>query len=252
MHNSILESLKEKSTQGRKSFALLIDPDNIHVEDFVPLLAKAVAEGVDYLFVGGSLIVGDQLNSIVRLAKEQSQLPVILFPGSNLHIDTEADAILLLSLISGRNADLLIGQHIIAAPILKRSRLEILPTGYMLVESGRQTTVSYISNTTPIPHDKASVAACTAMAGEMLGLGLIYMDGGSGAEKPISNQMIQAVRKAIDCPLIVGGGLNSPEKALEALKAGADVVVVGNAIEQEPQLLSEIAARIRWYNEQRK
>jgi putative glycerol-1-phosphate prenyltransferase len=252
MHSSLLASLEEKSKQGIKSFALLIDPDNIRPDDFSRLLAMAVAEGVDYLFVGGSLIVGDQLNSIVRLAKEQSELPVILFPGSNLHIDTEADAILLLSLISGRNADLLIGQHIIAAPILKRSRLEILPTGYMLVESGRQTTVSYISNTTPIPHDKASVAACTAMAGEMLGLGLIYMDGGSGAEKPISNQMIQAVRKAIDCPLIVGGGLNSPEKALEALKAGADVVVVGNAIEQEPQLLSEIAARIRWYNEQRK
>ncbi|TAG57186.1 MAG: geranylgeranylglyceryl/heptaprenylglyceryl phosphate synthase, partial [Runella slithyformis] len=170
-------------------------------------------------------------------------------PGSSLHIEPTADAILLLSLISGRNPELLIGQHVIAAPILKRSGLEVLPTGYMLVESGRSTTVSYISNTTPIPHDKPSVAACTAMAGEMLGLQLMYLDAGSGAQKPVSAAMIAAVRQAVDTPIVVGGGINSIDKAYAALEAGADVIVVGNGIEENPDLLPEIAQAVRAFNE---
>ncbi len=149
------------------------------------------------------------------------------------------------SLISGRNPDFLIGQHILAAPILKRSRLEVLPTGYMLVDTGKQTTASFMSGTTPIPYDKPAVAACIAMAGEMLGLQLIYLDGGSGAEKPISPQMIQAVRKSVDTPILVGGGINTAEKALQAIRAGADVIVVGNAIEKDPTLVLEIAQSVK-------
>jgi putative glycerol-1-phosphate prenyltransferase len=188
------------------------------------------------------------MGQVIRQIKTQSSIPVILFPGSNLHIDTSADAIFFLSLISGRNPDFLIGQHVIAAPSLKKSRLEILPTGYILVDSGRQTTVSYISNTMPIPYDKPEIAACTAMAGEMLGLKLIYLDAGSGALKQISSKMIAAVRKSVDVPLIVGGGIRSAEEALEAFEAGADVVVIGNGIEKNPNLLAEVSEKMHRFN----
>ncbi len=245
---SVLKTLKDYKERQKKSFALLIDPDNVDELECIELLHLAESTSVDFLLIGGSLITGNNLGRIVEICKSHSQIPVILFPGSSLHIDTEADAILFLSLISGRNPDFLIGQHILAAPILKRSRLEILPTGYMLVDTGKQTTVSFISNTTPIPYDKPDVAACIAMAGEMLGLQIIYMDGGSGAEKPISPQMISAVRKAVDTPLIIGGGINSPEKVQMALKAGADVIVVGNAIEKDTQLIHKITQTIREFN----
>jgi putative glycerol-1-phosphate prenyltransferase len=245
---SILQKLKYYKEIQKKSFALLIDPDNVSEQDCIELLHLAESAAVDFLFIGGSLITGNNLGRIVEICKSNTQIPVVLFPGSSLHIDTEADAILFLSLISGRNPDFLIGQHILAAPILKRSRLEILPTGYMLVDTGKQTTVSFISNTTPIPYDKPDVAACIAMAGEMLGLQIIYMDGGSGAEKPISPQMISAVRKAVDTPLIVGGGINSPEKVQIALKAGADVIVVGNAIEKNSGLILKITQTIKEFN----
>jgi len=245
---SVLKKLKYYKETQKKSFALLIDPDNVSELDCIKLLHLAESAAVDFLFIGGSLITGNNLGRIVEICKSNTQIPVVLFPGSSLHIDTEADAILFLSLISGRNPDFLIGQHILAAPILKRSRLEILPTGYMLVDTGKQTTVSFISNTTPIPYDKPDVAACIAMAGEMLGLQIIYMDGGSGAEKPISPQMISAVRKAVDTPLIVGGGINSPEKVQIALKAGADVIVVGNAIEKNSGLILKITQTIKEFN----
>jgi putative glycerol-1-phosphate prenyltransferase len=153
-------------------------------------------------------------------------------------------------LISGRNPELLIGQQVIAAPILKRSRLEVLPTGYLLIDADNRTTVSYMSNTVPIPADKYSVAVCTAMAGEMLGLKLIYMDAGSGAKYPISPRMIASVRKSIDVPLIIGGGINSVDKALNSLKAGADMLVVGNGIEENPSLLIEVSDAVNHLNQE--
>jgi len=158
-----------------------------------------------------------------------------------MQVNDKADGILFLSLISGRNAEMLIGRQVITAPILKQSSLEVLPTGYMLIDSGKPTTVSYMSNTTPIPAEKNSVAACTAMAGEMLGLKLIFMDGGSGAQNPISEEMITTVSKSVDTPLIIGGGISSGEKAAANCKAGADIIVVGNAIEKNENLIIEIA-----------
>ena len=156
----------------------------------------------------------------------------------------KADGILFLSLISGRNAELLIGKHVITAPYLKVSPLEILPTGYMLIDGGVPTTVSYISNTQPIPANKDDVALCTAVAGEMLGLKLMYMDAGSGAINPVSTSMIETVSQALDIPLIVGGGIRTPERAFANAQAGADVIVVGNAIEKEPSLLLEMAEAV--------
>ncbi len=152
-------------------------------------------------------------------------------------------------MISGRNPELLIGQHVVAAPIIKNTRLEVIPTGYILVNSGRTTSVAYISNTMPIPDDKYSLAACTAMAGEMLGLQAIYMDAGSGAEKEISARMISTVRKAVNVPLIIGGGINTSRKAITALEAGADMIVIGNALEKDINLLTEVSEKIYEWNQ---
>jgi putative glycerol-1-phosphate prenyltransferase len=204
---------------------------------------------VDFFFVGGSLVTTTNLNEVIKHMKENVSIPVILFPGSSLQIDPSADAILFLSLISGRNPDLLIGQHVIAAPILRNNKIEVIPTGYILVNSGKTTSVAYISNTTPIPEDKYSLAACTALAGEMLGLRLVYLDAGSGAEREISAKMISAVRKAVSVPLIVGGGINTSRKAITALEAGADLIVIGNALEKDPNLLTEISDKIYDWNQ---
>lgn len=250
MKTEILKTLNERRQSGLKSFAILIDPDKIQDSGrLLKLINIAVENKVDFVFVGGSLITGDNMHQVIELVKNNSQLPVVLFPGSTMHIDVSADAVLFLSLISGRNPELLIGQQVIAAPVLKRSSLEILPTGYMLVDSDNQTTVSYMSNTTPIPANKSSIAVCTAMAGEMLGLKLIYMDAGSGAKFPIHPKMIASVRRAIDIPLIIGGGINSVEKALSSLKAGADMLVVGNGLEENPNLLIEVSEAINHLNQ---
>lgn len=247
MTQNLLNNLYKRKAQGQKSFAVLIDPDKVNLDNFSNLLNLCTEYGADYIFVGGSLITNYVISEVITQIKKQTNIPVIIFPGNSLHIDNQADAILLLSLISGRNPEFLIGQHVISAPLLRKSGLEILPTGYMLIDSGKPTTVSYISNTTPIPHDKAGIAACTAMAGEMLGLKLTYLDAGSGAINPVSPEMIAAVRQSVDTPIIVGGGINTAKKAKNALSAGADVIVVGNGIEQNIDLLKEIAISVNSY-----
>ena len=199
---------------------------------------------VDYLFVGGSLVISSYLDECVQLIKRNCDIPVILFPGSASQVTRYADALLYLSLISGRNPELLIGQHVVSAPVVKQSGLEIMSTGYMVVDGGAPTTVSYISNASPLPADKNEIAMCTAMAGEMLGMKLIYMDAGSGAKNAIGESMIQQVASCIEVPLIVGGGIRTPEKAYLNCKAGADVIVVGNAIENDTNLITEISAAI--------
>ncbi|MDN5215590.1 geranylgeranylglyceryl/heptaprenylglyceryl phosphate synthase [Fulvivirgaceae bacterium BMA12] len=246
----ILHQLSSRRKEGRKSFAVLIDPDKVADNpSLIKLLNMSQENKVDYFFLGGSLITTNNISQIISIIKENTSIPVVLFPGSNMQIDSGADAILFLSLISGRNPELLIGQHVVAAPILKKLTMEVLPTGYILVNAGNQTTVSYMSNTHPIPHDKPSVAACTAMAGEMLGLQLIYLDAGSGAKMPVSNKMINMVRKSVNTPLIVGGGINSGEKAENILSAGADMIVIGNGIEEKPDLLIEVSDKINEMNE---
>ncbi|MFD2246665.1 geranylgeranylglyceryl/heptaprenylglyceryl phosphate synthase [Pontibacter ruber] len=243
------EPYKQKQHKtGRKHFAVLLDPDNTDDASCLHLLTLSEANHVDFFFVGGSLITSDNQADLIRFIKANSNIPVILFPSNSLHIDKQADGILLLSLISGRNPEFLIGQHVLSAPILKASQLQVYPTGYMLVDTGRQTTASYMSGTTPIPYDKPAIAACTAMAGEQLGLRYIYMDGGSGALKPISPEMIAAVRNAVEVPVIVGGGINTAEKAQAALEAGADVIVVGNHIEKNPGFLAEVSTLVASYN----
>lgn len=244
MKMNVYKSLLEKKKKGTKSFALLIDPDKVTTSSLTPLLDLAIAAKVDYLLVGGSLVISDHLDECVLYIKKLCAIPIILFPGSPSQISRHADALLYLSLISGRNPELLIGQHVISAPFVKKSGLEIISTGYMVIDGGAPTTVSYISNAAPIPADKAEIALCTALAGEMLGKKIIYMDAGSGAKKAISEEMIRAVATNIDIPLVIGGGILDAEKAYLNCKAGADVIVVGNAIEKDPSLIKEIASAV--------
>ncbi len=241
MKPSLYQSLLEKKKLGKKSFAVLIDPDKVDKAAIDELVQLAVAAKVDYLLVGGSLVISNHLDACIQQIKQQCTIPVILFPGSPSQVSRYADALLYLSLISGRNPELLIGQHVISAPFVKQSGLEIIPTGYIVVDGGAPTTVSYISNASPVPADKNEIAMCTAMAGEMLGMKLIYMDAGSGARLPISEPMIKAVATQIEIPLIIGGGITDPEKAYRNCKSGADVIVVGNAIEKDTTLIKEIS-----------
>lgn len=241
MKQALYHQFVERKQSGKKSFAVLIDPDKVDNEKIDQLITLASDARVDYFFVGGSLVISSHLDECIQQIKAASDIPVLLFPGSPSQVSKYADALLYLSLISGRNPELLIGQHVISAPFVKNSGLEIMPTGYMVIDGGAPTTVSYISNAAPIPADKNEIAMCTAMAGEMLGMKLIYMDAGSGAKRPITETMIEKVAKHIEAPLIIGGGITEPEKAYRNCKAGADVIVVGNAIEKDASLITEIS-----------
>ncbi len=244
MKKEINNSIRNSKLLGKKQFALLVDPDKLDDAGIKNILVNAQKAKVDFFFVGGSLLTNDNLDNCISMLKGGSDIPVVLFPGNVLQVNAKADAILFLSLISGRNAEMLIGRHVISAPMIRATDMEVIPTGYLLVESGKPTAVSYMSNTTPIPNDKNDIAICTAMAGEMLGHKLIYMDAGSGAKEPITVEMIAAVRKNISIPLIIGGGIHTPEKAMENCKAGADVIVVGNSIEKNPGLINSISEAI--------
>jgi putative glycerol-1-phosphate prenyltransferase len=248
MTQNIYHTIASGKAKSYKAFAVLIDPDKLNEQSLLNTIDIAVKAKVDFFFVGGSLVVTDTLDSMVATIKKHCNIPVVLFPGSPDQITPKADALLYLSLISGRNAELLIGQHVISAPFVKQSGLEIIPVGYMLIDGGSPTTVSYISNTNPIPSNKNDIAICTAMAGEMLGLKLIYMDAGSGASKAISTTMIKEVAKHIQIPLVVGGGITTPEKAMENCQAGADIIVVGNAAEKDPIRITAIADAIHSLN----
>lgn len=248
MRNQVYQNILDKKTKQQKAFAVLIDPDKLDTVNLQKTIDLAVQFKIDFVFVGGSLVVTDTLDQVVAQIKEACSIPVVLFPGSPDQITPKADALLYLSLISGRNPELLIGQHVISAPFVRQSGLEIIPVGYMLIDGGSPTTVSYISNTNPIPANKNDIAACTAMAGEMLGLKVIYMDAGSGAKNAIPSNMIQQVAKHVKAPIIVGGGITTPEKAVENCKAGADIIVVGNAIEKDPLLIQMIADAIHGLN----
>jgi phosphoglycerol geranylgeranyltransferase len=239
---------------GKKIFSLintpktllsvLIDPDNQSEKTLHKMAEQINSCKVDLILVGGSLLLENQFEKAITILKKNTSVPVVIFPGNNYQVSKAADAILLLSLISGRNPEYLIGQHVVAAPQIRESRLEVIPTGYMLIDGGRVSTTSYMTQTVPIPHDKADIAVATAMAGEMLGLKSIYMEAGSGARNCISVEMLQAVKKAVSIPVIVGGGIRTPEQAEELTEAGANMIVVGNILEKQPDLLMEISLAV--------
>jgi len=230
---SVLSIIEKAREEGRTLLSILVDPDKA-AEEHLEKIVESSENQSDIFFVGGSLVTELKLDQTIDGLKKRSKKPVVLFPGSLLQISNKADALLFLTLISGRNPELLIGHHVVAAPMIRKTQLEVMPVGYMLIDGGKPTTASYMSHTSPIPANKPEIAVCTAMAGEMLGLKLLYLDAGSGAENPVSAEIISAVREATDLPIIVGGGIRTAEQAGKAAKAGATVVVVGNALEKDP------------------
>ena len=244
-HHGIYTRLLRAKQQGEKQLAVLFDPDKLRLKKMEQTLDLAVACGVDYFLIGGSLVDNNMLDALLAQIRQRCNIPLVLFPGNSFQLSYRADALLFLSLISGRNPELLIGQHVISAPFLKMSPLEIISTGYMLIDGGVQTSVQYMSNTYPIPAHKNDIAVCTALAGEMLGLKMIYLDAGSGAKTPVSENMVEAVSGAISVPLIVGGGIRTPEKTAANLRAGADLIVIGTAFENDPGLIREIAGAVK-------
>jgi phosphoglycerol geranylgeranyltransferase len=226
----------EISKPGKK-FALLIDPDKYSVHALIATLYVAEESKINFILIGGSL-VSDRIDTCIEIIRKNTSLPVVLFPGSLLQLSNKANAILLLSLISGRNPDYLVGNHVLAAPFLKKSGLEIIPTAYLLVGEGSCSSVEYISNTRPIPADKTDLVIATAIAGELMGNKLIYLESGSGAERPVTPELIREVKYAVGIPLIVGGGIKTPEQVHAIAKAGADMIVVGNVVESNLNILS--------------
>lgn len=247
-NKSIYNTLSDLRQKKKKGIAVLIDPDTVKQTHFPALINSCEANEVDFVFVGGSLLVEDKTNWILEQFQGTS-IPTILFPSTSMHIHHQADGFLLLSLLSGRNPDYLIGQHVLAAPFLKSSGMEIMSTSYLLIDSGAPTTATYISNTTPLPSNKPSIAASTALAGELLGHSLTFLDAGSGASQPVPAAIIRAVREQVSTPMIVGGGINTALKAFDAFQAGADLLVVGNAIEKEIDFLSTLSEVKQKYNQ---
>jgi phosphoglycerol geranylgeranyltransferase len=240
MNKSILTLLKTPRTK----LAVLIDPDNQSEKSLSELSDQINNCKVDVVLVGGSLLLDHHFEKTLSLLRTYTHIPIVLFPGNNYQVSSQADAILLLSLISGRNPEYLIGQHVVAAPLLRESGLELIPTGYMLIDGGRVSTTSYMTQTVPIPYDKPDIAVATAMAGEMLGLQTIYLEAGSGAKNAISIEMLQAVKSNISIPIITGGGIRTPELAEALAEAGASMIVVGNVLEKQPELLIEISLAV--------
>lgn len=241
----VLTQLQALKAQNKSGFAVLADPDKIAPADMQHLARLCNDAEVNFLFMGGSLLMAHQMELCIQRFKAESNIPIVLFPGSPAQVTPYADALLYLSLISGRNPELLIGQHVASAPQVKAAGLEVISTGYIIVDGGVPTTVSYMSNTTPVPADKPEIALCTAWAGELQGKHVIYLDAGSGARRPITAEMIQKVSSNIAIPLIVGGGISDAEKVYAACAAGATLTVVGNAIEKDPFLIRDMAQAAR-------
>lgn len=245
MSVNILQQLATSKQLGQKRLGILLDPDKVDFEHLHILVRQVEDSGVDYILVGGSLLTTTHFERIIKQLKHLTKVPVILFPSGVYQISADADAILFLSLISGRNPELLIGRQVEAAPVLQQMKLEVIPTGYMLVDGGRQTTASYMSNTTPIPANKPEIAACTALAGQYLGQKLIYLDAGSGADRPVPAEMIKAVRNSIQIPIIAGGGIRTPELAYDAANAGADLIIVGSLFEKDSSVIQDFINAVK-------
>ena len=226
--------------QGNKLLAILLDPDKIHVDSIDETINRINNSGVDFIFVGGSIVEESVTDKLVSKIKELTSLPVVLFPGNYIQITSNADAILFLSLISGRNPEYLINQQVKAVPYLNKSELEVIPTGYILVDGGKETAVQRVSETKPILAENIDEITQTAMAGMYMGNKLIYLEAGSGALNPVSAAAIKSVKKNLNIPLIVGGGIRSKTELLEAYKNGADVVVIGTAFEENNNFLQKI------------
>lgn len=240
----ILNKIQQQKQKGEKALAVLIDPESATSEDIAKLVKLSIQAQVDYFFVGGSTATHDDMDWGLSLIKELTDIPTLIFPGNTSQLSNKADGLLFLSMISGRNPDLLIGKQVESVPFLMKNEIEVIPTGYLLLDGGCETTVAYVSNTTPIPADKPDITLATAMAGQYLGLQMIYLEAGSGAINPVATATISKVSKALSLPLIVGGGIRTAKRAEQAAKAGADLIVIGNILEKDPNLVIDISIAI--------
>ncbi len=246
MTQTIYQQLLATSQSNGAAYLVLIDPDKIEVNQLPSFVQQATESGVDAFLVGGSLIVDDSFERSITTMKQHTKLPVVIFPGGVMQVSPSADAILFLSIISGRNPEHIIGDQVLAAPIVKKIGLEAISTAYMLVESGRTTSAEFMSNTRPLPRHKPDIAVAHALAAEILGFKMIYLEAGSGALQSVPEEMINAVANQCSVPLIVGGGITSPDEAQKKVKAGANFIVTGNVLEKNgnTNLMKEFAAAI--------
>lgn len=234
LYNEIL-SAKQK---GQKLLAILLDPDKIGLEEVAVLTDEINASPATHIFVGGSIVEADIIDELIVRLKQKTTLPILLFPGNPSQISNEADAILFLTLLSGRNPDYLIEHQVNAVPILKKTKLEVISTGYILIESGTQTAVERVSKTDPLDRENSDYVVQTAQAGEFIGNKLIYLEAGSGAKNAVPLEMIRKVSENIQIPLIVGGGIRSKTAIDAAYASGADLVVIGTAFEDNPDFFN--------------
>ena len=245
-YNHILNTIEKKGA----AYLVLLDPDNLSQEKAADFLKHCEKAGVDGFLIGGSLMMSGNFEALIEKVKVNTSLPAIIFPGSIDQISHVADAILFLSVISGRNADHLIGRHVIASPMIKRAGIEPISTGYILIESGVTTTAVYMSGSMPLPRNKPEIAAATALAAEYLGMKLIYLEAGSGADQSVPDEMIKAVTRVCNVPVVVGGGIRSPLVAHEKVESGANVIVTGNYFEDENnwETIKEFADAVHFKN----
>jgi phosphoglycerol geranylgeranyltransferase len=229
----LLNQINKACATKRKQFWVLIDPDKQEPAQAADFAKLCQDEGVDLILTGTSLMMEDRFHETIKAVKEAASLPVYIFPASSQQISRDAYGILFLSLISGRNPQFLIEEHVRAAPLIKKSGLDVIPTAYMLIDSGKVTAVNYMSHTLPLPRDKGDIVAAHAMAAELLGMKLLYLEGGSGAETAVPGLLIRSAKANAALPLICGGGIDTPEKAARAAEAGADILVIGTALEKE-------------------
>jgi putative glycerol-1-phosphate prenyltransferase len=237
---SIYKKIKASAKNNNKLFAVLIDPEKVVFEDIYSFIKKVNNSIATHIFVGGSTVEDNLTKAIVGEIKRHTQLPIVLFPGSISQITDNADALLFLSLISGRNPEYLIGKHVESVSELKHSNLEVIPTGYILIENGKETSVEKVTQTTPISRNNIQKIVDTAKAGEFLGMKLIYLEAGSGALEPITSNIISAVKKELKIPLIVGGGIKTKKQLDEAYNSGADLVVIGSAFEEDESFFEQL------------
>ncbi len=244
VYNNLIKTIENKGA----AYLILIDPDKLPIDKVKDFVNLAESSGADGFLIGGSLMITNHFNQFSEAVKSSTSLPVIIFPGSESQINENADALLYISLISGRNADQIFGKHVLAAPVIKQLNIEPISTGYMLIESGRMTTAEYVSGSKPIPRNKPEIAAATALAAEYMGFKLIYLEAGSGADNSVPDEMVKLVSKTVNIPVIVGGGIKSSSAAREKVKNGAKIIVTGNFFEAESnwKLITDFADAIHF------
>ncbi len=245
---SVFSQLNSVIDEKGAAYVVLIDPDRKNENLLESRVESANESGVDALFVGGSLMMDRKCKERVKRIKDVSNIPVIFFPGGVGQLNAYYDAMLFMSVISGRNPHYLIGEQAIAAPIVKDIGMETIPTGYILMDGGAGSTVEFMSGTRPIPMNRSDIAVAHALAGQYLGMKLIYLEAGSGANEPVAKNVVEAVTDTLDIPVIVGGGIRNAETASEKVKAGASIIVTGTVIEENSSLMSELADAIHWKN----